>query len=171
MAPGLVRDDPPLIADEATALSAWLDFHRTTLQQKCEGLSAEQMVRKSVPPSAMTMLGLVRHMTGVEWWWFEHVFAGESTPDPIDPTGEDPQAEWHVLDLPIADTALDDFARQCARSRGVVDAAVSLDALSASADAPERDLRWVIVHMIEEYARHNGHADLLRECIDGVVGD
>ncbi len=171
MAPGLVRDDPPLVTDELTALSTWLDYHRTTLQQKCEGLSPEQMVLKSVPPSDMTMLGLLRHMTGVEWWWFEHVFAGESTPDPIDPTGEDPQIEWHALDPSLVDQAGDDFARQCARSRGVVDAATSLDALSASAERPERDLRWVMVHMIEEYARHNGHADLLRECIDGVVGD
>ena len=170
MAPELVRDHPPLVADERTTLTSWLDFHRTTLRQKCEGLTGPQMVRASVPPSAMTLLGLVQHMTSVEWWWFEHIFAGGSAPEPID-SGADPEVEWHMLDPGRVAVALEEFEWQCAHSRAVVDQATSFNALSASPERPTRDLRWVTVHMIEEYARHNGHADLLRECIDGAVGD
>jgi hypothetical protein len=170
MAPEIVRDDPPLVADERTTLTSWLDFHRTTLRQKCEGLTGSQMVRASVPPSAMTLLGLVQHMTSVEWWWFEHVFAGGSAPEPME-TGGDPEAEWHMLDPGRVAVALEEFQRQCAHSRTVVGQATSFDVLSASPERPTRDLRWVMAHMIEEYARHNGHADLLREGIDGAVGD
>jgi hypothetical protein len=170
MAPPLVREHPPLVADERTTLTSWLDFHRTTLRQKCEGLTDPQMVEASVPPSAMTMLGLVQHMTSVEWWWFEHIFAGGPAPEPIE-TGDDPEAEWHMLERGRVAAALEEFQRQCAHSRTVVGQATSFDVLSASPERPTRDLRWVMAHMIEEYARHNGHADLLRECIDGAVGD
>jgi hypothetical protein len=170
MAPVPVRDDPQLVADERTTLTSWLDFHRTTLRQKCEGLTGPQMVRASVPPSAMTLLGLVQHMTSVEWWWFEHIFAAGPAPEPIE-TGDDTDAEWHMLEPGRVATALQEFQRQCAHSRAIVGRAASFDALSASAERPTRDLRWVMAHMIEEYARHNGHADLLRECIDGAVGD
>jgi hypothetical protein len=170
MAPELVRDHPPLVADERTTLTSWLDFHRTTLRQKCEGLTGPQMVRASVPPSPMTLLGMVQHMTLVEWWWFEHIFAGGSTPEPME-TGDDPEAEWLKLDPGRVGEALEEFKRQCAHSRNIVGRAGSFDVLSASPERPTRDLRWVMVHMIEEYARHNGHADLLRECVDGAVGD
>jgi hypothetical protein len=170
MAPELVRDDPPLVADERASLASWLDFHRTTLRQKCQGLTGQQMVQAAVPPSAMTLLGLVQHMSLVEWGWFEHSFADGPTSEPME-TGGDPEAEWHMLDPDRVGEAWEIFERQCAHSRAIVDGAVSLDALSATTKEPIRDLRWIMVHMIEEYARHNGHADLLRECIDGVVGD
>jgi hypothetical protein len=170
MAPEPVRDDPPLVADERTSLTAWLDFHRATLRQKCAGLTGAQMVEASVPPSVMTLLGLVQHMTLVEWGWFENSFAGGPAPEPID-TGHDREFEWRWLEPDRVEAALQAFERQCAHSRAIVAGAESLDVLSANPDEPTRDLRWIMVHMIEEYARHNGHADLLRERIDGVVGD
>jgi hypothetical protein len=164
------RVDPPLAADERTMLTAWLDFHRATLLQKCDGLTGAELVRASVPPSELSLLGLVQHMALVEWWWFEHIFAAGPSPEPLD-TSEDHDFEFHHLVPEEADGALDLFADMCARSRTIEAAAASLDATSVSTERPQRDLRWVLVHMIEEYARHNGHADLLRECIDGVVGD
>jgi Protein of unknown function (DUF664) len=170
MAPEIVREDPPLLADERTSLTSWLEFHRATMQQKCAGLSGAQMVQPAVPPSGLTLLGLVQHMTSVEWWWFEHVFAGGTMPEPIC-TDDDPEVEFHALDPDQVDDALAAFRAQCAHSNAIVAGAESLDLLSASPERDQRDLRWIMVHMVEEYARHNGHADLLRECIDGVVGD
>jgi Protein of unknown function (DUF664) len=170
MLPELVRNDPPHVADERTSLVSWLDFHRVTLLQKCEGLSGQDMVRPSVPPSGLTLLGLVQHVTLNEWWWFDHIFAGGSSPQPYF-SGDDPDLEFHALDPDSVEAALAAFIGQCDRSRTIVNEAESLSVLSVSPDRDTRDLRWVMVHMIEEYARHNGHADLLRECIDGIVGD
>jgi hypothetical protein len=164
------RPEAPLVADERTALSAWLDYERATLALKCAGLSGEQLAQRSVPTSGLTLYGIARHMLGVEWWWFEHIFAGGPMPEPIDST-DDPDADFHDL---VAERAAADLAaweRQCAHSRAIVAGVESLNVLSLSPDRRPRDLRWVMVHMIEEYARHNGHADLLRECIDGAVGE
>jgi hypothetical protein len=170
MAPNIERTEPPLIADERTSLAAWLDFHRSTLRQKCEGLTGEQLVVAAVPPSGLTLLGLVQHMMIVEWWWFDHIFAGSSSPGPMS-SDDDPDIEFHDLDPTSTEDVLERFIRQCERSREIVSLAESLDVLSVSSEKQPRDLRWVMTHMIEEYARHNGHADFLRECIDGVVGD
>jgi hypothetical protein len=170
MAPDTTRIDPPFVGDERSSLRAWLDFHRATLLQKCDGLTGEQLATASVPPSSLTLLGLVQHMLVVEWWWFEHIFAGGPMPEPYD-TGEDSDFEFHHLTPSEAEGSLELFVQMCAHSRQVEAATADLDVLSVSEERPTRDLRWVMVHMIEEYARHNGHADLLRECIDGVVGD
>jgi hypothetical protein len=166
----VMRPEAPLVADERVALAAWLDFHRATLRQKCDGLNGEQLVRQSVPPSGLTLLGLVRHMTSVEWWWFERIFADGPMPEPI-PSDDDPDADFHELAPERAEDQLLAFDRQCAHSRAIVASAPTLDALTRSTERRPRDLRWVMVHMLEEYARHNGHADLLRECVDGIVGD
>jgi hypothetical protein len=170
MPSAVLREEPSLRGDEFTSLIAWLDYHRATLLQKCEGLDGSQLVARSVPTSALTLLGLVRHMRLVEWWWFEHIFADGPTPEPID-TSADPDADFNDLDPAQAAGDLEQFARQCDHSRAVVAASAGLDALSASTEKASRDLRWTMLHMIEEYARHNGHADLLREAIDGVVGE
>jgi len=170
MPPEMTREEPQPVADETTALTQWLDFQRATLLWKCEGLDGSQLARHSVPPSGLSLLGLVRHMLLVEWWWFDHIFAGGASLAPI-PTDEDPDAEFNDLNPDQAEEALAMFATQCDVSRAIVAAAESLDALSVSDERETKDLRWVLIHMIEEYARHNGHADLLRECIDGVVGD
>jgi uncharacterized damage-inducible protein DinB len=164
------RVDPALQSDEQTSLTEWLDYHRATLLQKCEGLSGEQLALASVPPSNMTLLGLLRHMLLVEWWWFEHIFANGPAPEPFD-THDDPEYEFTHLFPVQAETDTARFIEECEHSRGIVSAAGSLDELSKSTERDQRDLRWILLHMIEEYARHNGHADLLREAIDGAVGD
>jgi hypothetical protein len=170
MASDITREEPSLEADERTMLVGWLDFHRATLLQKCEGLTGEQLATASIPPSELTLLGLLRHMTSVEWWWFDHIFAGGDTPEPFDDS-DDPDVDFHDLVPGDADTCREMFLNACERSRKIVDAAPDFDTLTVNTKRDIRQLRWVVTHMIEEYARHNGHADLLRECIDGAVGD
>src|SRR5271163_4790831 len=115
MAPDLVRDEPPLAAGERASLAAWLDYQRCTLRQKCEGLGGPQLVQASVPPSELTLLGLVQHMTLVEWWWFERIFGGGSTPRPY-LSEDDPDYEFHALDPDRAEAAMEAFVGQCGRS-------------------------------------------------------
>jgi hypothetical protein len=170
VASDVTRIEPPFQSDERTSLTGWLDYHRATLLLKCEGLDSEQLALASMPPSTLTLLGLMRHMLLVEWWWFEHVFAGGAAPEPFD-THDDPEYEFTHLFPEHADQHIARFVEECAHSRAIVDRTASLDELSKSPDRDTRDLRWILVHMIEEYARHNGHADLLRQAIDGAVGD
>jgi hypothetical protein len=118
----------------------------------------------------MTLLGLVRHMTLVEWWWFDRVFADDSSEEPY-ADDSDPDADFNAIDPERADDDMLAFRRQCERSRAIVDGASDFDTYSTSSERDIRDLRWIMVHLIEEYARHNGHADLLRQCIDGAVGE
>ena len=169
-APAAERTEPDLIGDERTSHEQWLDFHRATLLQKCSGLTAEQLGTAALPPSVLTLQGLVRHMAAVERWWFRMHAAQEDVPV-LYWQGPDPDADFTDLDDPQTD--LDSFAAECAAARAAV-AGLPLDLVVPSrGDHPERrrDLRWIYVHMIEEYARHNGHADLLREQLDGTVGD
>jgi hypothetical protein len=170
MPPEIQRVDPSLISDERTSLNEWLDFHRNTLLQKCDGLSGAQLAQASLPPSNLTLLGLVQHMALVEWWWFQEIFLANGTVEPFD-THNDPEYEFTHVDPARAEAMLDLFRRQCEEARQVVAVASGLDELSKGTKRETRDLRWILIHMIEEYARHNGHADLLREAIDGVVGD
>ncbi|WP_190134197.1 DinB family protein [Streptomyces longispororuber] len=164
---------PPAHADERAMLEAWLDFHRATLALKCAGLEDGPLRRAAASPSSMTLLGLLQHMAEVERNWFQRVFAGlavapvfgEDNPDGFALRPErgldEVRAAWEAevargREL-IATASLDDSGRLSERDAGVVgDRAVSL--------------RWIMMHMIEEYARHNGHADLLRERVDGVTG-
>ena len=166
----MTRPEPPLTGDERTMLTVWLDFQRATLLWKCEGLDGAAMARRGVPPSSLALLGLVRHMAIVEWWWFDHIFGGSSSPEPIS-TADDVDADFNDLDPDRAPADIELFGRQCDVSRSIVDAAESLDVPSRSTEKPTVSLRWIMIHMIEEYARHNGHADLLREQIDGAVGE
>ena len=150
-------------------LPLWMDYQRSTLLWKCELLDGEDLARRGVPPSPLSLLGIVRHMTLVEWSWFEEVFAGTETASPI-PTDLDRDADWNDLNPSRAMEDIERFQRQCEVSRKIVAGAQSFDEVAANF----RDtisLRWIMVHMIEEYARHNGHADLLREQIDGAVGE
>jgi uncharacterized damage-inducible protein DinB len=166
------RKDPPLAAPEREMLETWLDFHRATLARKCDGLSSEQLRVRSAPPSSLSLIGLVRHMAEVERGWFRQVLAGEDVPD-LFASDEDPEADFN-------DTAKADAGEMIAAWQAEIDAARRSAAAYPSLDAfalrrtqrgQEVTLRWIMVHMIEEYARHNGHADLLRERIDGAVGD
>ena len=170
---------PPYRDGERAAVDAWLEFHRATLLIKCAGLTAEQLGRRSVPPSTMSLRGLVRHMTEVERGWFRHVLAGlpmaplycgpDDDDGDFDGVGRDP-------DHPDPDAAvareLAAFTEELASSRALAAEHDSLDDVGAGLRRGEQvSLRWIYLHMIEEYARHNGHADLLRERIDGATGD
>ena len=157
------------MGDDRTMLPTWLDYQRATLLWKCELLEGDALVRRSVPPSPVSLLGIVRHMTLVEWSWFERVFAATGTPRPIS-TEHDEDADWNDLDPVRAMEDIELFQRQCDISRAIVAGAQSMDQLAADA-RDDVSLRWIMVHMVEEYARHNGHADFLRELIDGAVGE
>jgi Protein of unknown function (DUF664) len=157
------------VADERAALDGWVDWHRQTLLRKCAGLTEAQLKRRSTEPSALTLLGLVRHMDNVERGWFWD-FAGQMAF--VYSAGDDPTAAWTDFSgVDGADAAADliAFHETCQRSRELV-----ADHLLDETFTDERDrtfsLRWIYLHMIEEYARHNGHADLLRERIDGATG-
>ena len=170
-APPVERAEPGRILGERQALEAWLDFHRDTLLLKCAGLTADQLKERAVPPSRLSLLGLVRHMTEVERWWFRVHAADTDMPFPYDPdeTGQDFEA------LADADAAanIEAFRQEIAHARAAVAGRQLDDVVPSHGHHPERtrDIRWIYLHMIEEYARHNGHADLIRERIDGVTGD
>ena len=168
------EDDPreggPRLADERTTLKEYLRFQRLTMQMKCDGLDAEQMARRSVEPSTMSLLGLVRHMAEVERGWFRRRMAGLDAPRLYSSRpGED--GDWNGA-VPDPDVVADAWARwreECAFSDRFIDDAPDLDVTGEAHGGPI-SLRELLVHMIEEYARHNGHADLLRERIDGRTG-
>ena len=164
------RPSPPRAAPEREMLEAWLDFHRITLERKCNGLAPEQLHRRAVPPSALSLLGLVRHMADVERAWFRRALANEDAP-PHYRSDNDPNGAFTNVDTADVAEAFATWRAECAQARTVVASFGDLDVLGRDATRPGRpSVRWVLVHMIEEYARHNGHADLLREVIDGVVG-
>jgi uncharacterized damage-inducible protein DinB len=165
----VTRTDPPFVADERPMLEAWLEFHRATLAMKCDGLSVEQLRERAVPPSSLSLLGLVRHMADVERGWFRRTLSAEDVP-PLYYSETDPDGDFDNVDDADPDEALATWRAECERARVLVAAVPSLDTLAARARDPI-SLRWILVHMIEEYARHNGHADFLRERIDGTVGD
>jgi Protein of unknown function (DUF664) len=169
MLPAVTRPEPPYVGDDRTMLPTWLDYQRATLLWKCERLDGDALARRGVPPSSLSLLGLVRHMTIVEWSWFEKVFAGRSTPEPIS-TDHDVDADFNDLDPGRAMEDIERFGRQCDISREIIAVTPSMDEVAA-AYKETLSLRWIMVHMIEEYARHNGHADFLRELIDGAVGE
>ena len=171
VAPQVQRQDPDRLSDERVALEEWVDYHRATLLMKCTGLTAEQLRARSVPPSSMSLLGLVRHMTDVERGWFRLHAAGEDL-DYLYVSDDDEDGDFDNVDEADAAPALEAFRRECDACRAAV-ASLPLDHVVPSrGHHPERtrNLRWIYLHMIEEYARHNGHADLLRESIDGAAG-
>ncbi|SFH11255.1 Protein of unknown function [Actinopolymorpha cephalotaxi] len=161
-------------------LESWLEFHRATLLTKCEGLTEDQLRTRSVPPSSLSLLGLLGHLTGVERNWFRSAFAPAGTPATDSPDVRTDDDVDDVKDIDVDDvkevdaaTVLARLHAEVAHSRRVAAEQPSLDSLGTGIRGGERiapSLRWVYVHMIEEYARHNGHADLLRERIDGVTG-
>jgi uncharacterized damage-inducible protein DinB len=175
-APELV--DPPWLDGERAALEAWLELHRRVLWRKCAGLTAEQLGTRAVPPSGLSLRGLLRHMTDVERSWYRRIFAGEDAADHY-PTPDDEDADFNgfAADDPDGEEAV---AAEFALFQAELDAARAI-AVGAALDdvsvgrtqraGARMSLRWIHLHMIEEYARHNGHADLLRERIDGAVGD
>ncbi len=171
------RIDPDPAADELTSLSQFLDFHRATLVHKVSGLSTRQLATRAIPSSAITLAGMLKHLALVEDDWFQVKFHGRPEVEPwaSAPFDVDPDWDWHsaVDDSPHVLFHLYDVA--CERSRAAVsDVGGDLDTVSAATDPQTGErfsLRWIMLHMIEETARHNGHVDLIREAIDGSVGE
>jgi uncharacterized damage-inducible protein DinB len=167
---------PPLQGDEVTLLRSFLDIHRDTLRWKCSGLTQEQLNR-TLPPSDITLGGMMKHLASVESGWFGG-FAGEPQMPPFDTADwdADPDWEWHTArdDSPMELRRL--FDESVRRSDAVIDRALAGPGLDGqSVETNQRgehfSLRRIMFHMIEEYARHNGHADLIRQSIDGQTGE
>ena len=168
-APPVDRTDEPVTGDERLMLDGWLDHHRDTLLLKCAGLTAAQLKQAAAEPSTLTLLGLVRHMAEVERSWFRIRAAGQDVGwlfcsdtnldgDLDDVAGADAEADFATFRDEVR------LAREAA-------AGLPLEHEFSTKRHTAMSLRWVYLHMIEEYARHNGHADLLRERIDGVTGE
>jgi len=171
------RIDPPLRDDEVATLRAFLDYHRETFRWKCRGLTQDELAR-SLPPTDMTLGGMMKHLAVVESGWFEETFAGGSLMPPFDTVDWDADRdwEWHTAHDDSPEELFAVFDEAVRRADAVIDEALAGRGLDSESAKPSRDdgafsLRWVIVHLIEEYARHNGHADLLRESIDGQTGE
>ena len=162
------RTDPPTVADERTLLTGFLDYQRDTLAWKCSGLTDEQLALRTVEPSSLSLLGLLRHLTEVERGWFVRTIAGEEVA-PTYFSKERPDDDFDDLGSHSPTEVYETWQAACDRSREIT-AAHELD-FAGSRRGEEFSLRWVLIHMIEEYARHNGHADLLRERIDGATGE
>ena len=165
----VTRPAVPRIADERTMLEAWLDFHRQILLMKCTSLSAEQLKRRSAAPSTLTLHGLDRHIAEVERDWFRICFAGQAISN-LYSTEAWPNADFDDLESAEPATDFATFAEEVRLARTVTVGRSLDDTFVHPQRGAEINLRRVYVHMIEEYARHNGHADLLREHIDGVTG-
>ncbi|SFT94110.1 Protein of unknown function [Actinopolyspora lacussalsi subsp. righensis] len=164
------RPTPPLDADERAVLEGWLDFHRATLARKCEGLDDTQAATATVPPSELTLTGLVQHMTEVERTWFRRILAAEelATTRTEQARTDGTDGGFELAEHTTLHDALNtwhteiEHARRSSREHSLTD--------TGDLGGQHVNLRWIYVHMIEEYARHNGHADLLRERLDGTTG-
>ncbi|RMB84110.1 DinB family protein [Streptomyces shenzhenensis] len=166
------RREPAQNAAERTMLEGWLDYHRDTLALKCAGLTDAQLRTASVAPSELSLMGLVRHLAEVERSWFRKVLVGED-PGPIYYTEEDPDGEFHLTEADTWQEAYTTWQEEIEAARRHA-AGFTLDDLSRGVSRLSQEpfsLRWIYTHMIEEYARHNGHADLIRERIDGATGE
>lgn len=159
------------VAPEHTMLCEFLDYYRAVFARKMEGVD-EADARRTMPPSTMHLLGLTRHMADVERWWFRIFFAGEQL-ESLYETADDPDHDWHPDRDDTLAAAFEQWHHEVDHARAIVGRTSDLDTIGALRDRPRGDvsLRWIMIHMIEEYARHCGHADLLRESIDGVTGD
>lgn len=166
-APPCPPADEPFGGDERAMLEGFLDWHRAALLHRCAGLTGAQLARRAVPPSTLSLLGLVRHLTDVERTWFRRRFAGE----PIDSRyarPDAPDAAFDELDPAQAEAAHAALVAEWAACRRAI-AALPLDATYVSARWGPMSLRWAFLHLIREYALHQGHAELLRERIDGAT--
>ena len=162
----LARVAPPFTGTEHEALAGWLDFFRASLLAKLDGLTEEQADRRVVP-SLNTLHGLLRHLTKVEFVWFVTVISGSDEPAPFGfPDRKD--GDFLLDDGATLEEDVAHYLAACDRSREVF-ARVGLDEMRTHRRFGELDVRWIMIHMIEEYAQHNGHADILRELIDGAT--
>lgn len=165
------RAEPPPQADERATLAGFLRWQRETLELKCSGLDAADLARRAVEPSTLSLLGLIRHMADVERGWFRRVMAGQEAPPHFRSDADaDGAFDGAAADPELVSQAWDVWRTEVAFAERFVDEAPELDITGNEAWRGAMSLRWVLIHMVEEYARHNGHADLLREQIDGKVG-
>jgi uncharacterized damage-inducible protein DinB len=160
--------DLPRTADERTTLLAFLEWQRATLARKCAGLTPEELRQRAVEPSTLSLIGLVRHLADVERGWFRRTLAGEAVEDRYS-SEADPDGDFDGVDGADADEALAGWRTECDLAREIV-AARKLDDTGRQRKGTQVSLRWILMHMIEEYSRHNGHADLIRQRIDGATG-
>ena len=165
------RRDPTFVADERTALREWLEYQRATLLVKCDGLDAAGLAARPVPSSVLSLHGLVRHMADVERNWFRRWMEGVPA-DPLFYDEAHPDGDFEQADGATWEADLEVWRAEVEHAQGVEAGVASLDQVCRRPDREQAiDARWIMVHMIEEYARHNGHADLIREMVDGTVGD
>lgn len=162
------RHEPSFLLAEREMYDEWLEFHRATLLLKCEGIDDAQRKARPVPTSKLSLHGLVRHMAEVERNWFRRVLGREPEVPMIWADRSIPDSELVPLDDAEWESDLSAWQQECAASRQAA-AEHDLDDTGLRRGAPY-SLRWIYVHMIEEYSRHNGHADLIREMVDGAVG-
>lgn len=164
------RVDPPKVATERELLQGFLDFHRGTLLWKTSGLTGEQLVETRLEPSTMTLLGLIRHVCEVERYWFQCCLDGR----PLDIlktwSQEYPDGDFDLVDPAHAEADLADYRETIKLSDEIVAGHSLDDVFKRPKMEPDHSVRYLYFHMIQEYARHNGHADFLREAIDGTVG-
>jgi uncharacterized damage-inducible protein DinB len=166
----MTRVEPPLQGSERKMLVGWLDYHRETLAMKCEGLSSDQLSERAIAPSSLSLAGLLRHLAELERTYFRRTFAGEDVaplPFEDDPFREGDAAEYAGASDNDGATALANWQEEVRRARDIIDRTESLSDEGTSG----LPLRFWLVKTLNEYARHNGHADLLRECIDGTTGE
>jgi hypothetical protein len=169
------RTEVPLNGDERAMLNAFLDAQRDTLEWKCSGLTSEQLKEAASPPSPLTLLGLLRHLTEVEYFWLEYILLGEASNLGMY-SGQGNPVEgirsWTDLESRPVEEVMQNWRHACEAARRNAATLSDLDAAAAVLwDDEPVNLRWITVHMIREYARHTGHADFLRERIDGATGE
>ncbi len=167
------RTEPPTAGSERDTLTGFLGWHRGTLELKCSGLDAEALARRAIEPSSLSLLGLVRHMADVERGWFRRLMAGQDAPARFySPQDRDGDFDNVRPDPAMVAEAWQAWREEIAFAEQFVAAAPDLELIGKREDKwrGPMSLRWVLNHMVEEYARHNGHADLLRERIDGAIG-
>jgi len=169
------EDDPRVMGDhvgELATIREYISYYRLTLGMKCDGLSADQLATRSVPPSTMSLLGLVRHMARVEHNWFQRVLRGQADVPRLYWTDDQPDLDFDaaVADPAVVDDAFTTWKAQIAAADEWLDGLTDLDARAVTPQGEQASIRDILIHMIEEYARHCGHADLLRECVDGRTG-
>lgn len=168
-APPAERVDEPFTGEERAMLAGFLDWNRATLLVKCAGLTGEQLAERALPPANLSLLGLVRHLTDVERTWFRRRFGGRADLPPVYHRDDALNAAFDDIDPATAERDLDRLVIEQQAARDAV-AGLPLDHIFVSPRWGEMSLRWAYTHMNGEYSRHCGHADLLRQRIDGATG-
>jgi len=158
--------DPDQLAPERDLLLDWLAFHRTALARNCAELTPSQLIERSAPPSDLSLLGLVRHLTEMEHWYLEGTLTDGGV-GPLYCPNDDPDGDILGLDESMVEPSMARWREQSTASDALL-GSVALDDLSRSGRST---VRWCVLKVLQEYARHNGHADLIRERIDGAIGE